>query len=484
MSRPPISDVPPAGPPARPGRATAGPPAPANLPRYTLPLAFGLQAAISAGDGLILIALASRVYQGSHASWAVAAVFLAITIPITALAPLAGLLLDRLSPRPVLVAAAAGQAVVALALTQVAGIGPVLALATGFGVCAAVLQPGLGAIVPRLVGPAGDTGQPDQAGRAAEAHRARVTRANGYLQAATWGGFTLGPLLAAAFIAAGGTGLALAGVAAVYALGTLGLCVLPIAPPDTPPGQADAGHGGLAAQLSAGLRFLRQDADAGLLVLVVGVMVVFANMAVVAEVAFAESVLRAGPTGYSMLVAAWSVGMVAGTLAGGRLPERRLALATLVGTLATGAGVALAGTAAVLWQAAAAYAFGGLANGMEVVATRSFLNHRAPAQVAGRVFAVYSGVLFGAASLGMAAAGALLSSVNPRLVLFLAGGGGLVAAGAGALFYARRHVRMAPHVTTPAAATPPPGRAAGRQKLSPASGGQPPIVRPDRADRG
>ena len=493
MSRPPTSDVPPTGPHSRPGPATAGPPATPSLPRYTLPLAFGLQAAISAGDGLILIALASRVYQGSHASWAVAAVFLAVTIPITALAPLAGLLLDRLSPRPVLVAAAAGQAVVALALTQVAGIGPVLALATGFGICAAVLQPGLGAIVPRLVGPAGDTGQPDQAGRAAEAHRARVTRANGYLQAATWGGFTLGPLLAAAFIAAGGTGLALAGVAAVYALGTLGLCVLPIAPPDTPPGQADAGHGGLAAQLSAGLRFLRQDADAGLLVLVVGVMVVFANMAVVAEVAFAESVLGAGPTGYSMLVAAWSVGMVAGTLAGGRLPERRLALATLAGTLATGAGVALAGTAAVLWQAAAAYAFGGLANGLEVVATRSFLNHRAPPQVAGRVFAVYSGVLFGAASLGMAAAGALLGSLNPRLVLFLAGGGGLVAAGAGALFYARRHVRAARSrqapsapapgtspVTAPTASAPPPDRA----QLSPASGGGPPIVRPDRADRG
>jgi MFS family permease len=441
LSRPPTSDVPATGRPAQPGPAGPGVPAPPSLPQYTLPLAFGLQAVISAGDGLAMIALASRVYQGSHASWAVAAVFLAVTIPITALAPLAGLLLDRLPPRPVLITAAAGQAAVALALTQVAGIGPVLALATGFGVCAAVLQPGLGAIVPRLVGPAGQADQLDQAGRAAGARRAGVTRANGYLQAATWGGFTVGPLLAAALVATGGTGLALAGVAVIYTLGTLGLWALPLAPPDGP---ADAGRGGFAAQLGAGLRFLRQDGDAGLLVLVVGVMVVFANMAVVAEVAFAESVLGAGPTGYSVLVAAWTAGMLAGTLAGGRLPEHRLALATLIGTLATGAGVALAGTAAVLWQAAAAYAFGGLANGFEVVATRSFLNHRAPPQVAGRVFAVYSGVLFGAASVGMAAAGGLLGSLNPRLVLLLAGGGGLVAAGAGSLFYARRHARAAP----------------------------------------
>lgn len=411
MSRPPTDDTPP------------GP------PRYALPLAFGLQAAISAGDGLAMVALATRVYQGSQA-WAVAAVFLAITIPITALAPLAGLLLDRLPPRPVLIAAAAAEAAVALALTRVSGIGPVLVLATGFGVCAAVLQPGLGAIVPQLVGPM------DQVGRAG------VTRANGYLQAATWGGFTAGPLLAAALMAAGGTGLALAGVAVVYALGTLGLWALPLVPPEPPAGPA-AGGGGFASQLSAGVRFLREDSDAGLLVLVVGVMCVFANMAVVAEVAFAESVLKAGPTGYSVLVAAWTAGMLAGTLAGGRLPERRLAVTTLAGTLATGVAVALAGITVSLWQAAAAYAFGGLANGLEVVATRSFLNHRAPPQVAGRVFAVYSGVLFGAASVGMAAAGGVLSSLSPRLVLLLAGGGGLVAAAVGWLIYARRHARAA-----------------------------------------
>src|SRR5215468_711890 len=126
LSRPPASDSPPVG-----RQGPPGPRSPAGPPRYALPLAFGLQAAISAGDGLAMVALASRVYQGSHA-WAVAAVFLAITVPITVLAPVAGLLLDRLPPRPVLVTSAAGQAVVALALTRVTGVGPVLGLAAGF----------------------------------------------------------------------------------------------------------------------------------------------------------------------------------------------------------------------------------------------------------------------------------------------------------------------------------------------------------------
>jgi MFS family permease len=445
----------------------------AGGPRFTLGLAIALQVVISAGDGLAMIALATRIYQNSHASWAVASVFLAVTVPITALAPVAGTVLDRFSPRPVLVAAAAAEALVALALIRVDGTGATLGLAVGFGICAAVLQPGLGAIVPRLAG------------------RTGLTRANGYLQAATWGGFTLGPLLATGLIAAGGAGLALAAVAVIYGIGALGLRALRLAPPGTadpaagttsgtapttgteagmvsPPARATdlaAGHpqpamgypeppmgpagppagppepAKLARQMSAGLRFLRADREAGLLVVVVGVVVGFGNMAVVAEVVFAEGVLKAGPSGYSILVAAWTAGMLAGTLAGGRLPTGRLAVVTLAGTVAAGTGVALAGAAVSLWQAAAAYGFGGLANGMEVVATRSFLNHRVPEAISGRVFALYSGVLFGTASLGMAVAGGLLSPLNPRVVLFIAGGGCVLAGATGWVVHSRLRAR-------------------------------------------
>jgi MFS family permease len=410
-----------AGPTAPGGRW--GRPGWARGPRFTLGLAIALQIVISAGDGLAMIALASRIYQNSHASWAVASVFLAVTVPITALAPVAGTVLDRFSPRPVLVTAAAAEAVVALALIRVQGTGATLGLAVGFGICAAVLQPGLGAVVPRLAG------------------RTGLTRANGYLQAATWGGFTLGPLLATGLIAAGGPGLALAAVAVIYVLGALGLRALPLARDDDR-GPRAAGSPvepvKLASQMSAGLRFLRADRAAGLLVVVVGVGVGFANMAVVAEVAFAEGVLKAGPSGYSILVAAWTAGMLVGTLAGGRLPMRRLAVATLAGTVAVGAGVAAAGTAVSLWQAAAAYGFGGLANGVEVVATRSFLNHRVPEAISGRVFALYSGVLFGTVSLGMAVAGGLLSLLSSREVLFLAGGGCILAGVTGCVIYTRR----------------------------------------------
>ncbi|MDA8318487.1 MAG: MFS transporter [Actinomycetota bacterium] len=394
-----------------------------------LPLGIVLQALNAVGDGLAMIALANRVFQTSHASWTVAAVFLAISVPITALAPVAGLLLDRLPPIGVLVAAAAAEAAIALALVWMTSLAATLALAVGFGVCAAILQPGLGAIVPRLAG------------------RSGVTKANSYLQAATWVGFSVGPLLAGLLLAVSGSGLALAVNAGIYALSAVGLLALRLdpAPAATADGQPSAAT--FRSQISAGLRYLREDADAGLLVIIVAIMVAFADMAVVAEVVFAEQILHAGPTGYSLLVAGWTTGMVAGTLLGGRLPVRLLVAGSLVGTLLTGVGVVLAGLAPTIWLAVAAYAAGGLANGLETVATRSYIGHHAPAGVAGRVFAVYSGLMFGGMSAGMAVAAVVLTAIGARGLLVLSGAGGIVAGVVGCLIYAARRRRSPAAVT-------------------------------------
>ena len=110
-----------------------------------------------------------------------------------------------------------------------------LCLAVGFGICAAVLQPGLGAIVPRIAGHQG------------------VTRANGYLQAATWGGFTAGPLLAGVLTTAGGSGLALAADAVLYLLGAAGLRALRLTPLTSPDGaDGEPERVSLASQMRAG----------------------------------------------------------------------------------------------------------------------------------------------------------------------------------------------------------------------------------------
>ncbi len=381
-----------------------------------LGLAVGLQAMISAGDGLAQIALASRVYERSHAGWAVASVFLAITLPIVLLSPLAGLLLDKLPPRQVLVGASVCSAAVAVALIFVTSVPGTLALATGFGVCAAILQPGLSVIVP-LLAPA-----------------ERITAANGYLQAATWGGMTAGPLLAGLLSTVGGTGLALGANAICYAVGAVGLGLLQLRGSER---QRAAGES-MLIQIRAGLSYLRSDRIARLLVVVVGVMMAFAYMAVVAEVVLAEGVFRAGTSGYSVLVASWTAGMVAGSLAAGRIPVRWLVPVAIAGTFVTGVGISLAGIAPFLWLSAIAYGIGGFADGAEVLATRSYLNHNAPPAIAGRVFALYAAVMFGAASLGMAVASGLLGPLGARWVLVVSGAGGIGAGAAGWITLAAR----------------------------------------------
>jgi MFS family permease len=101
----------------------------------------------------------------------------------------------------------------------------------------------------------------------------------------------------------------------------------------------------------------------------------------------------------------------------------------------------LAGIAPVLWLSAVAYGAGGFADGAEVLATRSYLNHNAPPALAGRVFALYSAVMFGAASLGMAVASGLLSPLGARWVLVVSGAGGI---GAGIVGWAMLAARRSP----------------------------------------
>lgn len=388
-------------------------------PRRGLPSAVLISFVMASGDGLAFVALAVRVYATSHSGWAVSVVFLAMSAPVAVLAPVAGVILDRLPVRTTLTATAAWVAAVAMALSLASSLPATLGLAAGFGVGAGLLQPGLGTLVPRLV------------------DATSITKANGYLQAATWSGLTVGPLLAGALSAAGGTALALQVDAVAYGVGVVVLGFLPLRGVDHA-GQDAAER--LTTKLRAGIGFLRAQPDLGVLVAVVGVMIAFVNLATVAEVVFAEGVLHAGPGGYAALVATWTAAMVGGTLLAGRLPASGLGVAALVGTTCTGIGIAAAGLAGNLWQAMIPYGFGGLANGVEVVAVRSLLNHRVPAWLSGRVFALYSGLVFAASSLGTGLAGALLVPLGGRRVLIAAGAGGIVAGLAGSTVRWRRRL--------------------------------------------
>ena len=96
---------------------------------------------------------------------------------------------------------------------------------------------------------------------------------------------TLGVAIGLQVVISAGDGLAMIALAAGF-----GVCAAILQP----------GLGAIVPRL-AGFSYLRADTEAGTLVLIVGVLVAFANLAVVAEVVFAEHVLGSGPGGCSVL---------------------------------------------------------------------------------------------------------------------------------------------------------------------------------------
>jgi MFS family permease len=378
--------------------------APTPRPGRPLRIATALQVIVAAGNGLAYVALSLRVYQETHSTLAVTMVLLAGGLPVVLLAPVSGLLLDRLPMGRLL--AGAGL-VVAASLTGLAfahSVTSTVLLVLCFGVADSVLQPGLTAAVPQL---AGDVS---------------LVRATSRLQGATMGGTAVGPLLAALVGSIGGTTTALLLDAAASVVFSVGISMLGLRRT-----RAHAPHGADDG-VAAGVRYLRRDRPMGLLVIVVSAIIAFMGVSLVAELFLAEKVLHGGTTGYALLITAWTGGMTLGTLVAGRLPARLLAPGIVVGFVVLGAGVAGGALSPTMWMAIAAYGLGGVGDGIQVVGTRTLLLQRAPEHIAGRACAVFTGLTFGALSIGTAVSAPLVALLGIRGALFATGLASIAAA--------------------------------------------------------
>jgi MFS family permease len=96
-----------------------------------------------------------------------------------------------------------------------------------------------------------------------------------------------------------------------------------------------------------------------------------------------------------------------------------------------------------MWMAIAAYGIGGVGDGVQLVGARTLLLQRAPAHIAGRVCAIFTGLTFGAVSIGMALSAPLVALLGIRGALFAAGVASILAAVA-ALALRLHHIRGVP----------------------------------------
>jgi MFS family permease len=371
------------------------------------------------GDFLLWIPLTLHLEAMTDSGIAVAALFVALWSPVVILAPAAGLLVDRMESRALLIGASLAQAGVAAGLAfALDSVAAILVLAALLGVGFAIAQPAEFALVP-VIGRGGD-----------------LTRLNGYVESSRYVGMTLGPVVGGVLGATGGTDAAMlvnAGSFAAVALAGLLLHAR------RPPGVPEAGEPDRARE---GIVHLFRDRELGLIMWVVFVSLLFMTATATAEVFYLREDLAVSEALYGILFGSWVVGMAIGALLVARhVPASALALGTLIAVGIQSAGIGLPAALLAAWFCGAMWLIGGLAHGAKNVLARTLIQERVPDRVHGRAFAAYNGLRNGAELVAIAAGGVLVTVLGARVTLALAGAVPLVTALIGLGIYLRSGVR-------------------------------------------
>jgi MFS family permease len=374
--------------------------------------------ASAAGDFILWVPLTLHLQEMTDSGIAVAALFIALWAPVVVLAPVAGLLVDRMEARGLLLVVSLLQAVIAGAMAfALDSEAAILALAALLGTGFAVAQPAEFSLVPVIAD--------DEA----------LTEVNGLVETARYVGMTAGPALGGLIAALGGTELAMVVNAATFCV--VALAALRLRARREPQPQGDTPD-----RARDGVVYLFRDRTLALVLGVVFVSLLFMTASATAEVFFLREDLGVGDIVYGLVFTAWTLGMVAGALVvARRVPATAMALAVLGAVAVQGAGLGLPTIWLVVPFGAAMWFVGGLGHGTKNVLARTLIQQRVPARLHGRAFAAYNGLRNGAELVALAGGGVLVSAIGGRATLAIAGAVPVVAALIGLALFLRARSR-------------------------------------------
>ena len=393
--------------------------------RQDLQLLVGAVLLSALGDWLALTALALHLEDTTDSGLAVAALFIALWLPLVLFAGPAGLLVDRFDPRRVVVVASIAQAGIVAVLAFTGSLIPILALTALLGTANAVSQPAEFTLIPRVVS------------------ADRLGIANAHVETARFAGFAAGPLLGGVLAGAGGTKLPLLVDGASFLVIALAVILL-------------RERAGIAAEAEEeeplgrardGVVFLARDRTLRLVMLVAFASLLFMTASAPAEVFFAKDFLDVGDAGFGALWSCWFLGMaVGGLLLARRVRSGALAGVALVAIVVQSVGLAVPTLWLVFGLALASYVVGGAAHGTKNVLVRTLMHERVPARLHGRAFAAYNGVRNGAEMVALLLGGLLIAAIGARWTLLVAGAAPAAAGLVGLAAYRRLRARDLPAV--------------------------------------
>jgi len=365
-----------------------------RLPRSVNAIAVGRGVSFL-GDEVALLAILFRArYELGH--FGVAAIMIAGALPLLLLAPFAGLLVDRVRAKPLLVVVTLAQAVlcVALAWSSSVMLVPLIALlACGTAVSAPAWQ----ALIPTIV-------REDQ-----------LSAAMGRLQSLTAIAQVAGPFVGGFLVAYFGFHVPLLVDAASF----LALAMVPLAlrvdrAPSAAASQSLSWH-----EAFAGVRIVFANPVIRSLVVLAVLFVLAIGVINVVEIYFITTALHAGARGYGLLGVCMGVGMLIVGVGAGWLAQRfphpeRLFTA---GCVVLCASILCFGFTTQLWEAALLIFACGIGNGMVNVNAMVLITAHSTDEFRGRIFSAVNGTVSAAQILSIAVGGLLLLHFAPRPII-------------------------------------------------------------------
>lgn len=194
------------------------------------------------------------------------------------------------------------------------------------------------------------------------------------------------------------------------------------------PAQVGAGPERWWRRLRGGLAEVRRDPLARRLITSEGVAIVFFTLIVPIEVVYVRDTLGGDELDYGLLLSAWGVGIVVGSIVFAR--ARRLSTTALVvgSTALVGAGYAGLAAAPTLLLACAASVVGGTGNGVQWVAVMTALQEAVDDDLQARAAGLLESVAAAAPGLGFLIGGVLAAAASPRAAYAVAAAGVLAVA--------------------------------------------------------
>lgn len=377
-------------------------------------LFFAGQGISQMGTWLQLIAVSWLVYRLSDSAFMLGLAAFAMQIPFLVLAPLAGVFVDRLDRRRLLIATNSVAMLQAIAMFTVVALGIVQPwhLIMGnfvLGVVNACDAPARQSILIHLV-----RGRSDLP--------SAIALNSVMMNLARF----VGPMLGGALIAALGERWGFGANAVSYLAMLLALSQIPSASRDFIPGES-----GLLRQLAAGARYAYGflPSRSALLVLTATSLTVGSYVALMPW--FAREAFHGNSGTLGMLISAAGFGAVTGMVYLALRPGIRGLFRLLARTVATaGAALCVFSFSTSLWLALPALYFVGLGMMLTAASTNTVLQSIVPEELRGRVASLYVMSFIGMSPLGALAAGWVAERIGPPHTLAICGLAGMAAAAA------------------------------------------------------